>query len=91
MVSDYLEASFGRCVVGSQEGRPTRKMLPTVASCRGHTGTFETQDRVGNCGMRKEGVRRDLTEGVIIKCNPGREFSVSTKRTSGSLSDDYRR
>ena len=55
MVSDYLEASFDHCVVGSQEGKPTRKMVSSEASCKGHTGTFETQDRVGNRGMRKEG------------------------------------
>jgi len=41
--------------VGRQEGKPTRKMVPSRASCKGHTGTFETQDRVGNYGMRKGG------------------------------------
>lgn len=68
-----------------EPGRQTyRKMVPTVASCRGHTGTFETQDRVGNCGMRKEGVRRDLTEGVIISPIQG-ENSVFPPREPVAL------
>lgn len=82
---------FGGSVsLGSQEGESTRKMVPTVAACKGHTGIFETQEGVVNCWDEGGRGQERPHRGSDCKSNRERECSVSTKRTSDSPSGGHR-